>query len=103
VHRLAGVVRALLAFRGESDEEARVEAPRAARRGDPVAVIGKIASGDVEIFCFEQLVERFLSPVHQAFDPVWRDLRAVFSTGQKNPGFLEAFADRSNVIGKATR
>src|SRR5262249_6395945 len=45
VDRFARIVRALLAFGRERDEEARVEAPRASRRRDPVAEVREISRG----------------------------------------------------------
>src|SRR4051812_2081518 len=66
VHRLVGVVASLLALRRGGDEEARVEAARASRRGDPVAEVGELARGNVEVFLLEQLAEWAIAPRQQA-------------------------------------
>ena len=49
MHGFVRVVRALLAFRRDGEEEARIEAPRASRRRDPVAEIGELGCRQVEI------------------------------------------------------
>src|SRR3989454_10471484 len=79
-------------------EEARVEAPRASRRRDPVGVIDGLARGDIEIFLLQQLDERTRAQMHELFGMGGGNLLAVPAAKQRHPGFLEAFAHRGDVI-----
>ncbi|MNC91313.1 hypothetical protein D3C83_75500 [compost metagenome] len=51
-------MRAGLAGGRQREEEARVEAPRAARRRDPVAVVGDLVRVDIQVFLLQKLAER---------------------------------------------
>jgi hypothetical protein len=77
VDRFALVVRALLAFGREGDEEARIEASRRAGGGNPVTVERNRGPGDVQVLLLEEIRKRQLAMDHQG-------LRA---TGCDRPAF----------------
>src|SRR3989454_12674369 len=79
-------------------EEARVEAPRASRRRDPVGVIGELARGDIEIFLLQQLDERPRAQMHELFDMGGGNLLAVPAAKQRHAGVLEASAPGGDVV-----
>ena len=89
VHRFVLVVRAFLPFGRNRDEEARVEAPRRAGRGDPVAVVGQLAVRNVQAFIFQQLGERPAAVASEGSRAFGGNLPGGV-VQQENAGFLEA-------------
>ena len=109
VHRLGPVVSAFLSRRRASDEEARAEAPRPARGGDPVAVVGDVLSVNEKVLLFQEFAEQQRSGIQgfaerfQRFGPPWIDWTVAVIKSQKNSRLLEALARRGDPVRKAAR
>ncbi len=63
-----------------------------------MAEIGELAGGDVQVFGFQHFDERLVPPVHERRGALGRD-----AGREQDPGFLEALADRGDVVGEAAR
>jgi len=107
--QLGAVVRAVLPVRRQREEKTRVEAPRAPRRGDPVAEVGEVVRAQQQPLLFEELGEVELAGEEHAAE--LRELRharrvqrmAVLALRQQDAGFLEAFAHRGHPVGDPAR
>ncbi len=109
VHGFRAVVRALLARRRAGDEEARAEAARPARRGDPVAVVGDFLRVDEKPFAFQEFAEgqgarvQGFSRGFQFFSPRGIDGKALLVESQQDARLFEALARRGDPVGEAAR
>ena len=103
VHGLARIVRALLSVGRQGDKKARVEAPRAARRGDPVTTVGELARRQIEILLLQQLDERPAAVTRQLSGAFGGDELPLRIAREQDAGFLEAFADRGDPVGDRRR
>ena len=103
VHRFGGVVRGELALGRHRDEKARVEAPRAAGRRDPVAAIGELGRRQIEVLLLQKLGERPAAVMGERRGALGRDELPLRVAGEQHACFLEAFADRGDPIGDRRR
>src|SRR5205823_15044376 len=90
VHRFRRVVRRLLPLRRKRDEEARIEAPRAAGRRHPVADVAELTRREVEVVLLEQLDEWPVAVAREPPRALGRDELAVRVAREQNAGLLVA-------------